>query len=81
MPSIGGHRRALIAVALAIGVCILFAALTSPIGHFEAAALLPVFLYSIVVLVTAHRRISHQPPWYVHGPLASDITFRGPPTS
>jgi hypothetical protein len=75
-----GHRWALIAVALTVGFCILFAALASPYAHFEAASLLPVFLYGIAVVVIAYRRISLRVPLYVHGPFASDITFRGPPT-
>jgi hypothetical protein len=74
------HRWALITIALAVGSCILFAALASPAEHFDAAALLPVFLCSVVVLVIVRQRISHQLPSYVHGPFPSNITFRGPPS-
>jgi hypothetical protein len=79
MPTLRRHRWALIAIALTIGTFILFAALTSPFGHFEALASLPVFLYEIAVLVIAYRRANHQLPLYVQGPFASDITLRGPP--
>ena len=80
MPTLGRHRWALIAIALAVGTCILFAALASPLGHFEALAPFPVFLYEIAVLVIAYRRANHELPLYVQGPFASDITLRGPPT-
>jgi hypothetical protein len=80
MPTLCRHRWALIAIAVAVGSCILFAALTSPVDHFDALALLPVFLYSVVVLVISHRRIAHQSPLYVRESFESDITFRGPPT-
>jgi len=74
------HRWALIAVVLAVSACILSAALTSPFGHFEAAVLLPVFLYDVAAVFITHRRVSHQSRLYICGPFASDITFRGPPT-
>lgn len=80
MPTLCRHRWALIAIALAVGSCILFTTLTGPVDHFDVLALLPVFLYSVVALVIAYRRINHQLPLYVREPFASDITFRGPPT-
>jgi hypothetical protein len=80
MTSIHRHRRALIAIALTIGVCILFATLASPYGHVDAAYLLPVFLCGLIVLVTIYRRITLH--LYAIAPelFASDINFRGPPT-
>ncbi len=79
MTSILRHRRALIAIALTIGVCILFATLASPYGHVDAAYLLPAFLCGLVVLVITYRRITLQLSSYVREPFASDVTFRGPP--
>jgi hypothetical protein len=80
MTSIRRHRRALIAIALTIGVCILFAALASPYGHVEVADLLPIFLCGLVVPVINYRRITLQLFSYAPERFASDITFRGPPT-
>ena len=80
MPTLRRHRWAFIAAALTVGVCILLAALTS-YGHLEGLYLPPVFLNALLVLlVTAHRRISDQLPAYIREPFASDLAFRGPPT-
>jgi hypothetical protein len=79
MPTLRRHRWALIAIALVVATCILFAALANPNGHFFAVSPLPVFLY-VVALIIAYRRINYQLPSYIREPLASDRTFRGPPT-
>jgi len=42
----------------------LFAALASPLGHLEALAPLPIFLYEIAVLLIAYRRANYQLPFY-----------------
>jgi hypothetical protein len=80
MPTLRRNRWALIVIALAVGTCILFAALASPFGHIKALAPLPVFLFEIAVLVIAYRRANQRPHLYVQDPFFSDITQRGPPT-
>lgn len=80
MQTLRRDRWAFLAVAVAVIGCVLFAALASSFGYFEAAWFLPLLAFGLVVFAAGHRRFCPAQPAYVREPFASDLAFRGPPT-